>query len=1463
MNQRLLSHAVTVLGLAFALALTGCGGSKDEEAAAPPAAQPQPTPVAGSATVGGPAQADTITIAGANAAQVSVPPGALGETATLRLAADSTGSPTLPQGTEPAGAMLALTPHGTQFAKPVRVRVPAAGVAPANTRLMVMKASPGGEWHLLEPVEANDRFAEVEVTSFSFFLPVWIPIRSGTANLAPAMVIRSLSPLNDFSQHPSSPTLGRGSLTLNQPQDQVFGVTLINAPPCTDPSGWRVFATVEHITEQIGPDFNSSPIRSRILSRSGILSTAPANANGEVQLRIPFSTLQAANGFANPTWQDHTNLWRKDYFFINQWRAVCFPNGVGVGILYPAAPQITGVSVGVQTGSQTLAIARQPANAQVTAGQDAAFSVDVFGAGAGSGVPRVRVEWLRQDPGSSAFRAVGFTYSVDQPGTTHTLRLPAANTADNGSVYRAVACVMGGTSEVGQCSESATATLTVVATSTPITFSQQPRSMMVLNGQTATFTANATGLPMPDVAWQTRPANSTGAWTPVVAGAIQGGANSSFTTTPLTLADNGTQFRARAFASGNEEFSAPVTVSVSDAPVAPQFTLQPSAIRTVSGGDATLAVAVRGTEPLSYQWRVNGSVVLGENASAITLQGVRGTAAVSVEVSNGAGSITSREVSVTPFDGPIPGSPLTIMVNPVATTVGVGHTATLAVQAQGRGTLRYQWVRGGAAVPGAADAPILTFPNASAADAGNYQVIVSNDAGETARSAEVALVVSANGSTATPPAITVQPVGLSAQPGQTAFFAVGASGSGTLSYQWYREGVAISGATQPVLTLAALASADAGNYSVTVGNAQGTVSSNNAGLVVLPAPGAPQFTLQTFLESAVVGESPRLLFAVAGTPTPQCLWLRNGALIPGATDCTGYTVTNATLADNGAVFTVVAYNTAGAVVGGPAVLTVAAPVPPSITTQPQDQNITEGGIARFNAVVNGLPAPSREWSINGTAIPVAYLVGFTLGNCTFGYDVTQAVLTLYNVPLSCNGTTFVLTSRNAYGTAVSNAVTLTVTPAVPTNALTATQLVAGQEWSMVLRPDRTVWAWGRMHRTDGTVQYSNLLAANQALRPVRMYPAELSDIRAISGWFNAFWALKGEPGTTGSRVLHWGRADAGSDGRGSDGNGSLGGIGNPGGQIAPRNNEAAPVEVLERVGNGAQPVDRVCAIAGGGEQLAMIRAISSTGTTTDCNAGSAKTVWFVGSLLARGYDSTGVAFAMPGLPADSPPATIFTGKTTSGSPPLVIALEDGRLYGLGNSPYGGLGVAANGSGIVGDLLGPLQLPTTWGSPSSFGMSFYYSLFVVRADGSVMTSGYDNTGELGLGSVIGGSTLGPRPVLAETCTSLPCSDQLTGTTALVATQTGATLALKNGQILAWGARESNGLRGPGVTAHQPFPRSLPSTVTGFTALSASHAHALVIGPGNVVYAWGSGLRGALGDGLDSPTERTAPEMVTVP
>jgi regulator of chromosome condensation len=122
--------------------------------------------------------------------------------------------------------------------------------------------------------------------------------------------------------------------------------------------------------------------------------------------------------------------------------------------------------------------------------------------------------------------------------------------------------------------------------------------------------------------------------------------------------------------------------------------------------------------------------------------------------------------------------------------------------------------------------------------------------------------------------------------------------------------------------------------------------------------------------------------------------------------------------------------------------------------------------------------------------------------------------------------------------------------------------------------------------------------------------------------------------------------------------------------------------------------------------------------------------------------------------------------------------------------------------------------------------------------------------------------GPLQVIADTCTATPCTSFLTGVDAIVSTNSLATLALRSGQIYGWG-RNLNGLLGlpSGTPSQVPYPRLVPASVA-MTAISASNIHALAIGPGNAVYAWGSGLRGALGDGVGGNT-RTSPQLVTLP
>ena len=81
------------------------------------------------------------------------------------------------------------------------------------------------------------------------------------------------------------------------------------------------------------------------------------------------------------------------------------------------------------------------------------------------------------------------------------------------------------------------------------------------------------------------------------------------------------------------------------------------------------------------------------------------------------------------------------------------------------------------------------------------------------------------GQVASPPVINSQPMSTSQSVGYSATLSVSATGVGTLSYQWYKNGAAIVGATSSSLTFSSLSLTDSGTYSVTISNTYGSVTS--------------------------------------------------------------------------------------------------------------------------------------------------------------------------------------------------------------------------------------------------------------------------------------------------------------------------------------------------------------------------------------------------------------------------------------------------------------------------------------------------------------------------------------------------------------------------------------------------------------------------------------------------------------
>jgi formylglycine-generating enzyme required for sulfatase activity len=240
-----------------------------------------------------------------------------------------------------------------------------------------------------------------------------------------------------------------------------------------------------------------------------------------------------------------------------------------------------------------------------------------------------------------------------------------------------------------------------------------------------------------------------------------------------------------------------------------------------AGQQVTLRVNVTGTEPISFQWRKNGVPLSDQNAPQLVLEvDANSTGFYDVVVTNPLGSIYTLPAL------------LTALVPPVLTSqpssqdyqnLSVGSTAFFSVTADGP-NLTYQWRRNGSNLSGQTSS-MLMLSNIQNANEGVYDVLVKNSFGAVL-SDPVWL------SLLKPLSITEPPQDVTASPGDTASFAVAATGQGTLTYQWNKDGKPIKGAKSSTLNVPVADPTAAGAYTVTVASGSLKVTSAPAYLRV-------------------------------------------------------------------------------------------------------------------------------------------------------------------------------------------------------------------------------------------------------------------------------------------------------------------------------------------------------------------------------------------------------------------------------------------------------------------------------------------------------------------------------------------------------------------------------------------------------------------------------------------------------
>lgn len=196
------------------------------------------------------------------------------------------------------------------------------------------------------------------------------------------------------------------------------------------------------------------------------------------------------------------------------------------------------------------------------------------------------------------------------------------------------------------------------------------------------------------------------------------------------------------------------------------------------------------------------------------------------------------------------------LTQPAGASVAAGTPVTLRAVAAGEPAPTFQWRRNGMVIDGETGAT-LALGKVGAAATGTYTVVATNRAG-TATSAEAVVSVTV------PPVITSHPASLTQPAGASASFAVTATGSGTLTYQWLKNDTVIDGATESTLSLTAIQAADAGDYTVRVTDGAVSTTSRFARLVVA-TPGGGRLSNASVRSTAGINGAPLIVgFVVSG-----------------------------------------------------------------------------------------------------------------------------------------------------------------------------------------------------------------------------------------------------------------------------------------------------------------------------------------------------------------------------------------------------------------------------------------------------------------------------------------------------------------------------------------------------------------------------------------------------------------------
>lgn len=355
-------------------------------------------------------------------------------------------------------------------------------------------------------------------------------------------------------------------------------------------------------------------------------------------------------------------------------------------------------------------------------------------------------------------------------------------------------------------------------------------------------------------------------------------------------------------------------------------------------------------------------------------------------------------------------TPPNLTEQPLSQAVLEGGSVQFSAKATGYPLPTYQWFKDGQMLVGAVN-PTLEIKNVLEAQAGSYSVQVRNMEGSQLSQLAVLTVN-------TVPQIVTQPLSAGILVGGNFRFFVTTKGTAPLTYQWFFNGNPIAGAVADSYTVAQAGEGHSGNYSVTVRNAFGSVTSQLAALTVTQPPVA--FVAATVMpatqnRSVLLNSAITFTVTAQGTAPISYKWMKDNVVLASTTN--SFTIGSAKETDAGVYTLMASNNSAGQVFSAVATVNLTVEIPPSIVQQPMAQSVLDTSNVSFSVIAAGTAPLTYQWQKNGVNLA----------------NETKSVLALNNAQVGQSGMYRVVV-KNAFGEVSSNAVPLTVTALPPTFA---------------------------------------------------------------------------------------------------------------------------------------------------------------------------------------------------------------------------------------------------------------------------------------------------------------------------------------------------------------------------------------------------------------------------------------------